>query len=247
MNRLLRASTLSLALCALSFPAHSQKASSTRKAPSAATKAAPAPSVYYDFKGARLGMALSEWKALPAPVVESSYTSKMEGPLQVWCTSDVGSDGKSLSGIGYPSKVEQSLGVVICRYGRLFSSGSYRSVSPAIIKIGQLMATDVEYKFLDGRLYQIDITGSDGLLSEVMDGLTAKFGPPTSEINDTTQNRAGATFPHTVKVWTNPVATIRVESPWTRIDNLNVNYSDVAAIARVNAAEKAANPAADKM
>ena len=95
--------------------------------------------------------------------------------------------------------------------------------------------------------YEINITAASDILGEVMDGLVAKFGKPDTEVNDTTQNKAGATFPHTEKTWSNPAATIVFESPYTRIDNMNVLYMEAEAAKRINAAEKAANPDSDKM
>lgn len=203
--------------------------------------------VYYDFKGARLGMPVAQWKALEPPAAPAVYVSKYDGPLIVWCSNSVHPDGKPVSETFFLNPVEKSLGIVACSYGRMSRIVGTSFFSPASIKIGQFAASNVEYKFLNGLLYQIDITGHKNLLSDVMDGLTAKFGPPTTEINDTTQNKAGASFPHTVQTWINPVATIRVETPWTRIDNLNVSYSLNAAMEQIVAAEKAANPADQKM
>jgi hypothetical protein len=118
---------------------------------------------------------------------------------------------------------------------------------PASIPIGEFSASDVEYKFLDGALYEISITGNEALIDEVMSGLRAKWGEPTTVVNDTTQNKAGATFPHTVKTWVNPVALIRVEAPFTRIDNLNVTYDTTAGLAKITEIEKSQNPDINKM
>jgi hypothetical protein len=231
--------------------ANAQKAKApVRKAATVVATPVPkvVPSVFYDFKGARLGMTLEEWKALEMPPMsDMSYASKTRGPMGRYCSTDKQPDGKPMTAF-YTSTVEKSLGVVECAYGQFNQiTSSYVSFDEAYIKIGSFITDQVTYKFLDGKLYEINIGGSDNLLSEVMDGLTAKWGPPTSVINDTTQNRAGATFPHTVKVWLNPVASIRVESPWTKINNMNVTYSDLAALARISEADRKANPSADKM
>ena len=212
----------------------------------APTKAAKPP-VYYDFKGARLGMTRAEWQALTPPVDPNSYVGSSEGPLKVFCTDTLGRDGKPVSGSGYLTDTEKSLGVVICRYGRLFTVGNYSSVSPATVKIGQFGSSDVDFKFLGGRLYEVSITGHKNLFGDVMDGLKAKFGEPDLDVNDTTQNKAGATFPHTVKTWINPVASITVETPFTKIDDLNVLYLDAGAAKRISDAEKALHPDAEKM
>jgi hypothetical protein len=218
-------------------------------APAPRSKPAPeapkAPPVYYEFKGARLGMTIDEWKAVPIPATyESSYFKG--GPTKVWCSTDTGADGKPVSGF-YMSSRWREAGVVQCKYARMEMIGSYGMLSSSSVKIGDRITKDVTYNFLDGKLFLIDIDAASALLDDVMDGLTAKWGKQTSEINDTTQNKAGAAFPHTVKVWMNPAATIRVEAPYSRIDDMNVTYSDVAAMARLRAAEEKANPAADKM
>lgn len=215
------------------------------KKPTAAK--AEKPSIYYDFKSARLGMTLAEVKALPAPTnppYQSSFTQY--GPEQFYCSTDTLSDGKQVS--FYPSKVEQALGVIQCKYGREYKIGrNYTTVQDSSISIGSYQTDDVTYKFMDGRLYQISIRGHANLLTEVLDGLNAKFGEPDSVVNDTTQNKAGATFPHTRQIWVNPAATITVEAPWTRIDNLYVSFSTTEGTSRVVAAEKALNPSAQKM
>ena len=145
------------------------------------------------------------------------------------------------------NQTDRTAGVVQCRYASLSTIGSYSSLSPAFVSIGQHIASYVTYGFLNGKLYEISITGATALLSDVMDGLSAKWGKPTTEVNDTTQNKMGATFPHTVKMWINPAATIRLETPWTKIDDLNVLYSDSNATAQLDALDKAAHPAADNM
>ncbi len=206
------------------------------------------PSVLYDFKGARLGMTLQEVKALPAPTkppYESSFTKY--GHEKFFCSTDTFSNGKNVDGF-YFSKTEEVLGVISCRYGREWTlSSTYTSLHNSFVSIGGFGADDVEYKFLDGRLFQISIDGSKNMLGDVLDGLTAKFGNPDSVVNDTTQNKAGATFPHTEQTWVNPAATVTVEAPWTKIDNMHVSFLTTDGAARIVAKEKELNPSAEKM
>lgn len=225
-----------------------QKKAVARKASPAAAKAAPkAPAVFYDFKGAKLGMTIAEWKALPFPgnpENSKDYGSKSSPPIAPVCKGDPGSDKM----MAFVSDAEKASNVIVCQYGYEWKiTDTYTSFKSAYVSVGTHITDDVEYKFLDGKLYEINITGSNNLLSDVMDGLTAKFGAPTSVVNDTTQNKAGATFPHTEKTWSNPVASIHMETPYTKIDNMNVTYLAADATSRIVAAEKALHPSADKM
>jgi hypothetical protein len=206
--------------------------------------------VYYDFKGARLGMTLAEVRALPAPTNPPYRTASSVseyGPERFLCSTDTYSDGKKATGF-YLSKTEEALGVVECKYAREWKIGrNYTTLDESAISIGSVQTSDVTYGFLDGRLYEISIGGHTNLLSEVLDGLTAKFGKPDVVVNDTTQNKAGATFPHTEQTWINPVASIIVESPWTKIDNMHVSFLTSDGAARLLAKEKELNPSAEKM
>ncbi len=242
-----------VALIATGAMAAPQKKAPVRRPAAAAPAAKPAakaaPAVYYDFKGARLGMTLDEWKAVTPPLSTSaaSFGGKDDGPERIWCSNDKMPDGKEITGEFYLSDAEQALGVVACKYARLTGSGSYHFLTSSYVKIGEYISNDVDYKFLDGKLYEINITGSDNLLSDIMDGLTSKFGQPTTSVNDTTQNKAGATFPHTEKTWLNPVASIHLETPYTKINNLNVTYMAMEPITRIAAKKRELHPASDKM
>jgi len=212
-----------------------------------------AKAVYYDFKGARLGMSLAEWRALPPPSTTVSAPDKgiEEGPDQPVCIGDGEGDSTLLN---VRTTAESKANVLVCGYAhreKLFGTTgvawTHVGWIGAAIPIGELSAQDVQYKFLDGSLYEISITGDAGLLDEVMSGLRAKWGEPTSVINDATQNKLGATFPHSVRTWANPVAAIRVETPFHEIESLNVTYVTIAGLAKLTAIEKATNPDMDKM
>jgi hypothetical protein len=201
------------------------------------------PAVFYDFKGARLGMTLAEWKALPAPTHPSENLAEMNyGQPQVVCDGD-GTESHQF----YPSRAERAANVVECGYAQTVTIGTYRTWESASIPIGEYAASDVVYKFMDGKLYEISITANESLTSDILEGLAAKWGEPDSVVNDTTQNKAGATFPHTIKTWKNSAALIRFEAPFSRIDDLNVTYETTEGLAHIAAIEKTINPDADKM
>ena len=210
--------------------------------------AAAKPAIFYDFKGARLGMSLAEWRAMP--VLGQNSLSGLGnsvikfGPVRGVCAGDSGVDSLPMS---FRTEAESKANVVVCGYAYSEGIGTTTMWAPASISIGELSASDVEYKFLDDHLYEISVTGNARLLDEVMSGLRAKWGEPTTVVNDTTQNKAGATFPHTVRSWVNPAAIIRVETPFSKIDDLNVSYTTAAGLAKIDAIEKAMNPDINKM
>lgn len=222
-----------------------------KKKPAVAAAAPAQPSVYYDFKGARLGMTLAEVRALPlpteAPYVDTSgskYSTKY-GPMALHC-SDEATFGRGYE--LYVSETEKALGVVVCAYGRKAThSFTGDSFDRGVINIGPRNTPDIDYKFMDRKLYNIDITAKKDSLNDALEGLTAKFGPPTKVLNDTTQNKAGATFPHTEQTWSNPAAIIMVEAPWSRIDEMHVSYMTAEGGARLVAKKNELHPAASKM
>jgi hypothetical protein len=182
-------------------------------------------------------MSLADWKSLTPPVKPDgvSYT-----PV---CDTDSTATEHDLLQYG-STRLEKAAHVLTCGY---YGIGSYNIWVQASVPIGELSASAIYYKFLDGKLYAIEVNGNIDLLTDVLEGLTAKWGQPSSVVHDTTQNKAGAIFPHTVQTWKNPVALIRVEAPYTQIDDLNVTYETVEGLDKLSALEKAINPDADKM
>ena len=233
-----------LVLTTIGAQAAPQKATKSAAAkpgakPALKPQPAPVPAVWYDFKGARLGMTMDEWRAVAPPAL----AMPVEAPPQIICSNEP--DNKDKIGLHiYQSDDDRKIGVVECQY---FVERQYIGLRSAYLKVGDGGSEDISYKFLDGKLYSIVILSSDNLLSGIVEGLNAKFGPPTSVVNDTTQNKAGATFPHAVKLWENPVAIIRLEAPYSKIDNMSVTYYTVEGLNKYSTAEKVLHPAADKM
>jgi len=242
--------TVCVAVLLVGFGPHALAASRHDKSTTVpVTQPIPSPT-YYDFKGARLGMSLTDWRSLPFPGgvqtvqiqngANLTYHEEMPRPI---CSSDATSAG--YSGSFHLNDIETQLGVVSCIYMQTDFLGT--GLSESNTPIGESYANPVVYYFLDGQLYKISITAQSDLLDDVISGLRAKFGEPASSVNDTTQNKAGATFPHLKRIWTNPVAQIVVETPWSRIDDLNATYTTTEGALRISAARRAAHPDADKM
>lgn len=243
MRNLIFVAALAVACSGAASAAPAKKTPAKKSSAPTVQKAAPA--IYYDFKGIRLGMTRDEVKAIPLEAEGSGFD---KSPITFWCSDMPMRQGQKLGGF-YLSKAETALGVVECKYAQQSSltSNDYVFLSEARVKVGDWMASNVSFSFLDGRLYKITIDGHKNMLGDVLEGLTAKFGQPTSKLDDTTQNKAGATFPHIERIWANRAATVKVEAPYTRIDNMNVLYLTADGTARVNAKDKELSPAASKM
>lgn len=230
---------LALALIVIASTAQAAPAKPRRPAPPPAAAApspvaapTPPPPVFYDFKGARLGMSLDDWNAATPPALKlfqgGGFVDSSETPERV-CNPASGA---------FASDEEKALGVIVCYY---------KLPDRHFLPIGSMTADTVLYSFLDGKLYKIEVDAKSYALDEVMSGLTAKFGAPSSTVDDTTQNRAGATFPHHERIWANPAATVLVESPFDRIDSMAVIYETTEGQKRLEARRIAAHPAAEKM
>jgi hypothetical protein len=192
----------------------------------ASRREVPVASVWYDFKGARLGMSLAEWRASPFPGAGAPMASAE-------CSDTTGSRV-------LVDEADKRMGVVECRYA---AAGA-----PARIPLGERYgATDYDYAFIDGKLFRVTVRAGLEAQGDVNQGLIAKWGQPTSEARETSHNEAGAAVARRIAIWSNPVATIRFEAPDDRLDELAVSYVDTAAVARIEQAERGAHPAASVM
>jgi len=235
------------AACATSATAVPPKKPVARAASKPAAKGAPA--VWYDFHGAKLGMTIAEWKAMTPPVRrDAAYSFQTVGDVVAICTND--GDPQTEHSSFYSNKDEQAAGVVLCGYrirARYDFDQAKPDYRPAEVMIGDRSTDYVIYKFLDGKLYEIVVSGPTSLVNDVLDGLVAKFGPPSSEINDTVHNKLGGTFDRARKRWFNPVASINFETPWSEIGDFGLVYSANGPTLRLENAKLAAHPYADKM
>ncbi len=173
-------------------------------APSAASALAAAV-VWYDFKGARLGMSLADWKAM-APVAAGAAAE---------CSDAAGSRM-------FLSDAEKGAGIVRCQYSAAGAT--------APIPLGsRFTSRDYTFAFLEGRLFRIVLRAPLEARDDVAPGLEARWGKPSSQAQDTTQTEAGGTLVHQVSTWLNPAAAIVLETPADRLDELSVTYLDRAA------------------
>lgn len=205
----------------------------------ALTQGTDQPAARVQYKSAVLGMTLDEWKALPFPGAprpdQTVFSMCTDNPR--WMKLD---DALPVS------RIEQSLGVVECGY---YTKDKFPAFTMrAVIPIGATTHTvfDVDYAFYQGRLFRI--VGSSQLagISDMVEGLTARYGKPQT-MESSTQNRLGATFPKTDYLWTIGRDTILATAPSGRIDRSGVVYLDTLVNDQLKAAKERLDPAADKM
>jgi hypothetical protein len=241
MRRFLAVAAL-FGVLATSADALPKKHAASPKQPVAAAE----PTILYDFKGAKLGMTLEEWRALPSPAILGGATVPESDRSRPVCKYDPNNTGE-YAAMYLSMKGDDAAHVVPCKYGFLHVIEGHNMWTDAQIPIGDSMATDVEYRFVDGKLYQILVWVDTSALQNVMDGLTAKWGQPSSVVNDTVPNKLGMSLPHTIKIWQNPAASIRLETPFSRIDNLMVTYESAEGARKVQSILQSISPDADKM
>jgi hypothetical protein len=204
--------------------------------------ASPAP---YDFQGARLGMTIQEWRALPLnmssePLDMVGY--EREGEPQAWCEGDPKPKAK-VKELPRPTKYqgEAELGVVACQYVVPVSVASIRMWKGMPMRVGKGSVSDVTYKFMDGKLYQIDVRGP-GLFSAAPDGLESRWGKATGGTSEDYVNGFGAVSRESKWNWKSGSNSIELIYPAGRRQAPILIYQDDAQAERVEAWRDAANP-----
>lgn len=183
--------------------------------PAAADDAAP-----FEFRGARLGMTLAEFEALPAlgngRLTEfSPRGKKLREGLLTTCAA--------------PSdRVNAQIGVVDCKRAGddPFTPQRYRYIY-----------TSIGYKFgpdASGtkRLFSILLITARDNYPEAVGGLRSKWGNGRVSTSSVT-NGLGQALPKTVEVWQRPGGTIELESPCGNVTTICITYSDTALVTRL--------------
>lgn len=172
----------------------------------------------FEFRGARLGMTLQEFEALPAlgtaRLTEFGRGGKKlhEGLLTKCAPSD--------------DKVNAQIGLVECQRAgdSPFTPQSYRYIY-----------TSIGYKFGpdangDKRLFSIlVITGRD-YYAEAASGLRSKWGDGKAETSTVT-NGLGQPLPKITERWQRAGGTIELESPCGNVTTICITYSDARLLA----------------
>lgn len=194
---------------------------------------APAP---YDFRGARLGMSVDEFRALSYPD-ESAYLR-----ARVVCSGDpeiTSENSIRIFGDLLLAPHERSLGIVKCSYFQSSTHtypGTNRSFTTWLRAgvIAGSYAGNFTYSFAppagggSPALYEILSTDIRiGGLSRLIEGLRERFGPPISDTSDTMQVRSGAVFPRRALSWENGRDAITLVAPGVTSDLMTLAYRRV--------------------
>lgn len=180
--------------------------------PAGAEGAAP-----FEFRGARLGMTLAEFEALPA--------------LGNARLTEYGPRGKKLREglltkcVAPDDRVNAQLGVVDCQRAGddPFTPQRYRYIY-----------TSIAYKFgpdTSGtkRLFSILLITDRENHPEAASGLSSKWGNGRGETSSVT-NGLGQPLPKTTERWQKPGGTIELESPCGNVTTICITYTDTALV-----------------
>lgn len=230
---------------AAAIVASAPTAAQASKTPAAAKPAPATPPRLFDFKGVALGTSLDEFRRLPHPDGK---------PSQVVCTGE-----KATRTSGYSSEpigvmifddTEKALGVTKCIWvtvGEKYGNGSTAMLSLANSGYG---SGDYSFSFIkdpkDGipRLYKFTGSSNVAAYQATVEALSGKWGVPTLE-KGAVQNRIGNSFDKETATWANPLASILVESRFSKIDDMIVIMTDdrlFKIITDAKAVEKAKKP-----
>jgi len=185
----------------------------------AQAKAKKAEETAFSRRDYRLGITLTEFKAIPHP------------DQQAWpnaypvCSDDERAKDSRFDRANPPSRFVRA-GVIGCHF--FYDSKSF-GPSEAGLKINDLSAlTTFLFIKADGeaepKLFWIVTEGPAGQYDEVMDAFTAAYGKPASKANSTVQNRMGAAFQNTTTRWENGVSYIEALRYGDNIQRFQINY-----------------------
>lgn len=212
-------------------------------APKAAPSPKAVPSVLYDFKGVPLEISLDEFRTRAHPDGNANARaictgekikrfSSMTEPFQVSIYDDV----------------EKSLGVVKCVWVASSENKAAYTYAGDVVSLtlagSGYGSNDYSFSFIrdpkDGvmRLYEIEAVSNRNAFDDVVQGLTGKWGAPKL-VNDTVQNKMGATFPQVTAIWSNPAATITTVDRWSKVDEMIILVVDTRLNELVSAAKAA--------
>jgi hypothetical protein len=175
----------------------------------------------------------------------------------VTCTGDLfpsyGNKMREASGVAVYG-IEKEAGVKECVWTRARDErATYVSAgetAPLKMADSGYVSFYYSFKFIpdpkDGvlRLYEVHAPSNTAAAGNVIDALSTKWGKPET-VNDSVQNKLGASFPRTTATWSNPAATITVTDRWSKIDDMMLIMKSTrlhSVIDKLEEAEKAKQP-----
>lgn len=201
----------------------------------------------YDFHGARLGMTVDQWRSVPVPAFAANSVFVRADAPQPRCLGDE-IDGRPIETMLSPTnrisrtRAEEGAKVLVCRHMFWGDTGASAGLWQSAIRITKGYTAQVDYKFLDGRLYEIYVVTNAGALDDVLGSLRAAWSKPDRVVNDKVRNKAGVAVPHTVQTWSNPVAEIRLETPMAVTYDLSLKYVAKSGVAQIRRMDRMKHP-----
>jgi hypothetical protein len=185
--------------------ANGQRARST---PALASKAAHG----IEFKGARLGMTIGEWKAL-------AYPGRAPPRLTKACSNDAQRLADSGLSVDAP---EPSADLVVCTYITRYGS----KVLPQSFPLTKAyFVRDPKYYFLNGRLTKVEFRTSVDAFDDVMATLKKSYGPATQTERDDFKSRVGLDLPRVQIVWRLSNGFVEITDPSSPPNQLEVEIA----------------------
>jgi len=137
------------------------------------------------FAGARIGMSLEAWRALPLPGSRQ---------LKRRCETPAGAPA----------------GVLICRYADIY--GAFE-LPPSVPLDTHLSASRVRYRFVDNRLTAISLRVSVDAYNDLLADLAPTYGAPTRTVVDRVGFGAGRMRARVRLTWTRPAGALELIDP----------------------------------
>lgn len=178
----------------------------------AQTAAGAIPRGDLQFDGARLGMSLSQWKALPPP----------QGS-----TADVATECSNDTTLDTASRVTFSVSgseppVVVCSYvarlGRYVLAQDFPLAKT-------YFARNPKFTFVSGRLAKIEFKSSINAFDDLVAAFEARFGAASQTIRDQIRTPFGLTLPRVQKIWRLPDGLVSITDPSDDLDRLVVDFT----------------------
>jgi hypothetical protein len=177
-------------------------------------KHAPAYPEPFDFKGIRLGMTVSEFKAAPMPVAADERTTPVcTGESDVW---EVRIDAD-----------EAKAGVVKCAWVHFAGRQGSSAVKPQIVNS---RPKNYELEFIskpgdaEPRLFSIRFGLFSDAYDEIVTAIIDRFGKPADALESAVQSRAGAVFHNDILHWANDTGTILAVRRSGSVDTMALVY-----------------------
>jgi hypothetical protein len=188
----------------------------------------------FDFRGARLGMSLSDFRKLPIPGGVNAVEVQAFGAVPELVCTDYNSTESKFNRVSVVES-DEILGVIKCAWLRPPNQDKARYAwDYAMVPVGEDASNNVTFSFIktpdasEHQLYDISIVMKNFRFSSVVTGLKERFGKPASTKTGEVQNQIGNIFSNTTITWRNDVSSIYLEERAGEINKMLLDYSHTA-------------------